>query len=193
MTEKDSFAVLGILKTSYPRFYMGMSKEEVDATAALWREMLSDADMPTVAVSLKRLIAACKFPPTIAEVRESISAVTYSALPDEGSAWGEVNHAIRTYGYCREADALASMSETTREAVKSMGWQSLCMSENDMADRAHFLKIYNSITKRIEQDRLLPESLREQIGTIAQARDMDNANALIGSALGCKGARHEQF
>ncbi len=174
MTLKDSYAVLGILKTSYPRFYAGLSDKEIDDTAALWGEMMSDTDIATVTTALKRLIATCKFPPTIAEVRESISAVTYEALPDAGAAWGEVNRAISNYGYYRESEALASMGEITREAVRGMGWKQLCMSEikNEMADRAHFLRIYEAIAKRIEQDRLLPAGLRDEIAKIAQSWSM---------------------
>ena len=93
----------------------------------------------TLANSYSRLIATIKFPPTIAEMRESISTVVHSALPDSGDACGEVIISISHYGYYHQEEALASMREPLRLAVKLMGWGDLCMSENGMADRAHFL------------------------------------------------------
>jgi hypothetical protein len=85
-----------------------------------------------------------------------------------------MNQAIHLYGYYREAEALASMREHTRAAVISMGWKQLCTAEleNEMADRAHFLKIYGTAVQNVEQERLIPLSLWEQIAVIAQGHDM---------------------
>jgi hypothetical protein len=151
-----------------------MTAEQAKETALLWAEMLSDVDGTTATAALKRLIATGKFPPSIAEVRENLAAVMYDAIPDAGDAWREVNQAIHMYGYYREAEALASMREHTRAAVKSMGWKQLCTAEldNDMADRAHFLKIYGTAVQNVEQERLIPAGLREQIASIAQGHDM---------------------
>jgi hypothetical protein len=149
----------------------------VDA-ARLWAEYLSDVDTNTAIAAIKRLIATNKFPPTIAEVRENLAAVMYDAIPDVGDAWREVNQAIHLYGYYCEAEAIASMREHTRAAVISMGWKQLCTTDNsnNMAERAHFLKIYEAIVKNVEQERLIPAGLREQIAAIAQNHDI---NALL--------------
>ena len=120
-------------------------------------------------MALQRLIAISKFPPTIAEMRESIAAVQCPTLPDAGDAWGEVNDAIRNYGYYRQAEALTSMREPVRLAVQRMGWRDSCMSENGMADRAHFLRIYESMEKRTREQNLLPAALKETIAKIGQA------------------------
>ena len=170
MTVKETAALMGILQEAYPKFYADKSDDEILNTAELWSEFLSDTDLKTAVIALKRLIATCKFPPTIAEMRESISAVGYKQIADAGEAWREVNEAISYYGFYREAEALASMREPTRQTVVRMGWRSLCMSDvhNDMADRAHFIRIYDLIAKRMEEERLLPVSLREDIAMIGK-------------------------
>jgi len=179
MTTKEAMALLAIMKEAYPRFYAGTTKEDTKTTADLWAEMLSDIDFKIAIVVLKRLIATCKFPPTIAEMRESVAAVVYEHVPDAGDAWGEVNSAIRWYGYYREEEALASMREPVRLAVMRMGWRELCASENDIADRAHFLRIYESLEKRTQEKRQLPISLQESIAAIGRNITQENNRPLL--------------
>jgi hypothetical protein len=70
--------------------------------------------------------------------------------------------------YFRQEEALASMREATRLTVQRMGWRELCMSENGMADRAHFLRIYESMEKRTKEENQLPASLKESIAMIGK-------------------------
>ena len=163
MTLKEVIALMGILYEAYPRFYPDKSKVAIMATAKLWTGFLEDVSAETAVLALQRLIATCKFPPTIAEMRESLSLVKDEPVPDSGEAWGEVNAAIREYGFYRPEEAFASMREPVRMAAQRMGWRELCMSENDMADRAHFLRIYENIKTRMETDRQLPERLKTLI------------------------------
>ena len=169
MTQKETAILLSILKAAYPRFYADMPHESVMEIVELWAVMLSDVDFDVAKLALQRLIATSKFPPSIAEVRESIAAIMYKSIPDAGDAWGEVIVAIREYGYYRQQEALASMREPTRMAVQRMGWRELCMSENDMADRAHFLRIYESMERRTYEQRQLPVALRDNIAMICQS------------------------
>ena len=178
MTPKEVSILLGILRTAYPRFYVDATSASIKESVDVWTVMLSDINFETAKLALQRLIATCKFPPSIAEVRESVAAIQYVPLPDVGDAWSEVNAAIRNYGYYRQSEALASMRETTRMVVQRMGWRELCMSENDMADWAHFLRIYESIENRTKEQRQLPLALRENIAMIGQSMSItDKANS----------------
>jgi len=179
MTQKETSVLLGMLRVAYPRFYAEISPEDIKISVGTWTMMLSDTTLEVATVALQRLIATSKFPPTIAEMRESIAAVQCPSLPDAGDAWGEVNDAIRNYGYYRQAEALASMREPVRLAVQRMGWRDLCMSENGMADRAHFLRIYESMEKRTKEQNLLPAQLKETIAKIGQTMNSATDKSLI--------------
>jgi len=172
MTQKETAYLLSILRAAYPRFYYDVSPDDLKISVDTWTVMLSDTSIEIATVALQRLIATSKFPPTIAEMRESISAVIHPALPDSGDAWGEVIKAIGQYGYYRTEEALASMREPVRLAVKRMGWRELCMSENGMADRAHFLRIYETMEKRTKEENLLPVALKDAIATIGQSMNV---------------------
>ena len=168
MSKAGIYILLGLLKEAYPRFYADKPDDEMEAAAAIWREMLSDTDDETAMIALKRLIATCKFPPTIAEMRESVSAVKYPAFMDASEAWGEVNFAIREYGYNRQDKAFSLMCEPVRLTVQHMGWRELCLSENDMADRAHFIKLYDAVINGIKEERQLPVDLNKNIAALRQ-------------------------
>ncbi len=43
---------------------------------------------------------------------------------------------------------MESLDEVTREAVKRLGFQNICLSENIVADRARFAEIYQAIQQR---------------------------------------------
>jgi len=179
MTVDEALVLLGILRAAYPRFYADMeskmdSKEAKKAafeTAKLWATLLSDINLEIAKLALQRLIVTCKFPPTIAEMRESIAVVKHVQLPDAGEAWAEVNQAICYYGYYRPEEGIASLSEMAQEAVRRIGWRELCTApiEHEMANRAHFLKIYAVMEKRINETRLLPDDLKNAIAKIGQS------------------------
>ena len=56
-----------------------------------------------------------------------------------------------------------SLDKTTKAAVKAMGFKTLCMSQNVMADRAHFQKIYERLEKEEKETRALPQALIDGI------------------------------
>lgn len=163
MTREDTIKVLSILKTAYPRFYANMSKTEAENVINLWSVMFSADNVEAVELALYKLISICQFPPSVAEMRKALAETQTGYIQDAGEAWGSVINAIRAYGATRENEALESMSEMTRLAVRRMGWANLCMSEDTMADRAHFLKIYGLIEDRQAQLRQMPLPLQEKI------------------------------
>lgn len=76
MSRDNIIAILGILKTAYPRFYANMTKSEAEETIALWQEMFSDTDIRILTIAVKRLITHLEFPPTIADVKKEIVKIT---------------------------------------------------------------------------------------------------------------------
>ena len=43
---------------------------------------------------------------------------------------------------------MESFDEVTREVIKRLGFQNICLSENIVADRARFAEIYQAIQRR---------------------------------------------
>ena len=89
-----------------------------------------------------------KFKPTVAVLREIYTDLVSPVLSDWGEGWEKVSKAIGHYGMYQEAAAMESFDEVTREVVKRLGFQNICLSENIVADRARFAEIYQDIQRR---------------------------------------------
>lgn len=100
-------------------------------------------------------------------------------IPTAAEGWASVSKALKEVGSWGTPNFT---NPITAQVVKAIGWKTLCASEDEMADRAHFLKMYDSIAKRqTDTMRQLPETqrmianhqeLREITGMIAQARQI---------------------
>lgn len=165
MTKEEVFEVLVIIENEFPRYFSNQNELQKSGKLNLWYAMFKDDDKKDVNRALYKLIATSQYPPTIADIRKALKETTMVPTLTGGEAWGQVQNAIHNFGYRQKEKALAEMSETTRRVVDCMGWETLCTSdvENTMADRAHFLKIYQSIESRTSEQALIPQALKAQI------------------------------
>ena len=181
MTLKNTVHVFAILTAAYPFFYRDIRQDDdqMQITISLWNEMLADYDVETVKIALKRLIAIHKeYPPTIGQLLESISMVSGHTAPDADEIWAEIVTAIRDYGYYRTAEALESLSPLAHQAVNALDWYSLCKSESPETDRAHFLRIYEAIKTRNDQQYVLPKEVRAFIAAHNQNLSLSMRDSL---------------
>lgn len=127
-------------------------------TIAVYDRLLSDippADLQTV---VDQCIATCKFLPTVAELRDEWHKLTVClGTPTATEAWADVIKQIRQVGHTGKPEFA---SPVTAQVVRAMGWRDLCMSENVVADRAHFLRMYEQLVERGDTvQKLLPQAL----------------------------------
>jgi len=138
-----------------------VTPDEARETTGMWAEMLAGIDFQTAVLALKMHIATNKYPPAISEILEN--ATSAGGYPDVDEAWGEVTAAIRRHGLYNAKAALESLSPLTRTVAGLIGWQQLCMSENQMADRAHFMRLYETAATRERRNRQIPASVKMAI------------------------------
>ena len=131
---------IGVLEASYDKFNITSNKDKL----MIWYEMLGDRAEVDFMLGVKKYIATNEFPPTIAGINKAIASNQTSKAPDGLQAWAELQTAIRKWGMYHEDKALDSLSPETRAVVQALGFTNLCTSENQMADRAHFIKLYES-------------------------------------------------
>ena len=130
----------------------------------MWYQMLKDLTTDELGMAIKKHAMTNKFPPTIAELRGYVA----EAKANTGSwsdGWEQVRIAIGRFGYCNEHDALESMDEVTRTAVKRLGWQNICMTDTDglAALRANFRLIYEQVRQQRVMDITMSDGLKGQI------------------------------
>jgi len=140
----------------------------------VWFQMLKDIPIKDLRNAVIKLISESEFPPTIADIRKHTVESRGDAIISPSDAWGEVEKAIRNFGSYREQEALEELSPLTRRIVKSLGFKNLCYSENQMADRAHFIKLYSGMMETEKKKMQLPDNLRKEI----QGREEKNKEKL---------------
>ena len=174
MTVKEFATIASAIKAAWPGSNIMPDKQSKE----VWYTMLADLSYPICLNAVKQLICTNKFAPTISEIRECCSSNQTIEI-DWGRAWEEVLKAIRYFGYYRPEEALQSLSPNVRACVKRLGFQNLCLSENQMADRANFRMIYEQMQKEDKMDRQLPKELLGEKRRMQQLC-MQTAKALTG-------------
>lgn len=134
----------------------------------VWFSLLKDLPYDATSAAVQQYMLTQKFPPSIAEVREKTTEMLSEHVADSGEAWQQARAAIHRYGNMRADEALASLDETTAEAVRRIGFQEMCDSPIDEHAilRAHFMRVYEQVANRRKEKNALPESLRQKIAKI---------------------------
>lgn len=115
-------------------------------TLAVYCEFLADIPLDHLRVVVNQcIIESVEFPPSAGKVRQRyIEMVTPPRLSAD-DAWGQVVRQIWAVGYIGTPEL---PDPIVARVVKNMGWRELCASENQMADRAHFMRLYTEAADR---------------------------------------------
>lgn len=156
--ETDILRVLAVLSTAFPNFKMAENTPEI------YFQLLSD--IPTDL--LKAAVLQCcgeagrAFAPSIGEIRGAVADIrrAVSGVPSSYQAWQEVMRQMVIVGSYRQPEFSHQLIAAT---VRTLGWRNLCLSENQVADRARFIQAYEQLEKRAEQDLMMLPQVRGYI------------------------------
>lgn len=131
------------------------------AVVELWETMLEDIGFEHGKLAVHKHMSESVYPPTVADIRAKISDISAPQGLTAIEAWGSVIKSIQQFGSYREKEAIESLEPITQKVVRNIGFRTLCMSENEMADRAHFTKAYDVYVSRERSESLMPARGRE--------------------------------
>lgn len=168
MAEKETVAsVVRMVAKAYP------GRFEADAdTYRIWHRLLQDVPDQALMAAAVHHATQSKWPPAIAELRAAAFDILQgdAAPMTAGEAWSQVVKAMRAYGVYRLDDARATLNAQVWRCVEAMGgWRELCLSENGVADRAHFIRIYDTVQAREKERRQTLPEVRALAAHYAQA------------------------
>lgn len=161
--------IVKAIQTYYPRVDAFPKTDAI----ALWYEELNDLTYEQLATALRRHVATSKWSPTIAELREQCVAIEIP-VDDWGVAWEELQRAIRNWGWSREEEAYASMSDLTRQTVRRLGYQYLCESQDQMADRANFRNIYEQLKDANKVNQQVKPTMRVELPRVEERKVLEH-------------------
>lgn len=138
----------------------------------VWYRFLKNVDYPHAEAAVYKHISVCKFPPTIAEILEQCSAI---AIPDEFNwldGWRKDSESNRPVtGTTVQRKQIAALKEadlTAGEVAERLGWENLCMSENQAVDRANFRQGYEAVLNRKRDKLKLSGGVYERLNALTQ-------------------------
>lgn len=173
MKRADIINLVGVCSINY-RNFPEAGKEE--ALVSLWTTMLEDVEYEVAELAVHKHMSESVYAPTVADIRAKISDIQAPQGLTAMEAWGSVLKSIQQYGSYREKEAIESLDPVTQRVVRNIGFRNLCMSENEMADRAHFTKAYDVHVNRERSDSLMPARGRE----LMQKLQLENVIKRIG-------------
>ena len=162
MTAKQFEKISKGITTAFPWANLFPSQEAVE----IWYRKLGDIPYDVMTAVVNRWIETKTSPPTIAALRAEADIVVNGLPPTWADGWEQVQKAIGRYGYMQREAALASMDEVTAETVRRIGWQQICESENVDALRANFRMVYETMARRLQEDRLISTSTQQKLDAV---------------------------
>jgi len=167
ITKAEVTKLLTVIASMYPRFEVNELK------ISLWYDMVGDLSYQAAQMALKKTMLTSVYPPTVADIRAAVADITAVEQLDAGKAWGEVMRAIHKCGFYNPEDAYKIMSPCTELVVKQISWREICCCEEIGVVRGQFMKMYDSMKKREETNKLLPASFKKQILELTQSFSME--------------------
>ena len=160
---REQFALIAAgLQTAFPWANLFPTKEAID----IWYRKLRDIPYEVMSAVVNRWIDTKNSPPTIADLRAEADVVVNGLPPTWADGWEQVHKAIGRYGYMQREAALASMDEVTAETVRRIGWQQICENENVDALRANFRMVYETMARRLQEDRLISSGTQQKLDAV---------------------------
>lgn len=184
MTESQAAKLVAVLIAAYQQPQAKLDQK----SAAIYERMLMDLDYMAASAAVERLLATSKWPPSIAEIREATASLQLGEVAPGGEAWGKVLRAIGKYGRNRVPTAeFFGGDEVALDAVRALSWRELCDSENQAADRARFIELYDKLaeqTRRKQLSAALPAMQRFREIQAKERRELPAAAEQSGQAEG---------
>jgi hypothetical protein len=160
MERADIIKLVQILSANY-RKWPEEGKE--DDVITLWDMMLSDLPLPVAKSAIQYHLSKSVYPPTVADIRAAAARVSEVRTIDWFEAWEKIGTAIRRFGSYRESEAIQSLPEDVARMVKHFTWRELCLNENIDTLRAQFRMAWETMSKRKQEQNILPPQLMDTI------------------------------
>lgn len=185
MTERtDIDGFMEVMKASFPNFHPGLGTPEI------YMQLLGDLDRD----ELRAAVLSCcsepgrAFAPSIGEIRGAVMELRRQArgVPSPLEAWSMVKKSLGTNERCHPL---------VQKVIDLFGYWYLKQSEDEMADRAHFLKEY----ERMMKDEMFKDVQLPQVTAYVESKKMkllelnaslEESELASGWMLGADGAQH---
>lgn len=168
-TEKEVRKLITSVMPLFANYRPPDNEDDALALVKAWHMVIGHLEPDVISAALRAAVTRTEFFPTPKLVLELAVELTVAPKRSGADAWGDVTTAINTHHSYHPPDMDGGALDATNyrwsfadpivgKVVRGMGWLYLCMSTDQMADRAHFIKAYEQERDRAHADgRLTPE------------------------------------
>ncbi len=122
---------------------------DVPGMCAVWARLLADVPYELADRALSARLETSPFLPSVADLRATVSLLRSGGRRTGLDGWGSVLRAIGAEGVYRSPGVEFQFRDPiVARVVAAMGWENLCNSENQAADRARFIEAYEVIGRQ---------------------------------------------
>lgn len=164
MNRAETLKILSVLRATFPQFYRGLGKNELDNIVSIWNEMFLDDPYEIVGAAVKTLIASDSsgYPPVIGKVKEKIRLLTMTETMTEAEAWSKVYKALQngSYGSVEEFNKLPPvLQRCVGSPAQLKEWAAMDMDEIQSVVASNLQRSYRAFAKREEEVRSIPKDV----------------------------------
>lgn len=167
-----------------------LDKKAVEAMIMSYAALLEDMDYARCNAAVRVLLQSQTWIPSVADIRRVVLELERGPVRPGGEAWGDVVAAIASFGARRSPGVDFHFADPrVLHCVLSLGWRTLCLSEDQTADRARFIELYNAVSSQ--------ERREQQVPLLGAARDLrargelSSAGDLVAGLLAAAKEKHE--
>lgn len=182
MTRGETIKILAVLKGAYPGFYRTMAREELEGVVGLWQSMFEQEEYGLVAAAVKAHIAGDEkgYPPHIGAIKARIYQLRNPLAMTEAEAWRLVRRAASN-GYYDAEREFAALPGVIRRLVGSPDqlrqWALVDADTLETVVGSNFQRSYREAARQEKDLDMLPETVREQLGSLSKQADTRQLDA----------------
>lgn len=171
MTSKQTIIkAITLLKTNYQNALKDTSEDSLRMLIELWADAFKDTQEEDFNRAIKNIINTQDYFPTVAQIKKEIATKQISNIPPAEDEWNEVLRVVHKYGTYRQQEALEKLKPYTAYITTHIGYQNICMSEDNTWNKKEFIAEYEQLKDK-EQQFL-------QTGEISNLRMLPNTKLL---------------
>lgn len=166
MTRNEMSRVIKAMKATYPKYYMGMSQDDVEGMLDVWSGLFANYKLSTVMAGLQAFIMADTkgFPPSPGQIVDIIHKTAASGTHLTATeAWALVRRAVSNSSYHAEEE-FERLPDIVKRAVGSPGnireLAAVDESEFETVEKSHFIRAYNTELLRMQEQEKIPYDVR---------------------------------
>lgn len=144
MTQDEAARLVAVMLAAVPSHRV--EPKAVPGMVIAYADLLSDLSYAQCNAALRVLLQTRTWLPSVADIRATAVDLEAGPVRAGGDAWGCVLRAIAAEGAYRSPGVdFVFADPVTAHCVAALGWQNLCGSENQVSDRAQFVRMYDEL------------------------------------------------